>query len=115
MMTAAAAVGNLPATIRIGAFDFSLEKWSDFKAEAVRRYGEMSAHELTIRIRETHSHPSRVIDTLIHEVNHAAFWVFGIEDEDKEERTVNLISTAWVSIYRDNPWLLDWIKASLSP
>lgn len=103
------AVDALPSVVRVGAFDFDIEKWKRSKAEGAGRYGECALQELVIRVQEDFAHPTKAADTFIHELMHAIHWVYGMEDGDKEERLVNMMSTAMVTAYRDNPWMLGWL------
>ena len=111
---ALALVKKLPPSIRVGAYDFELEKWHALTAAAVRRWGECSCTEMIIRIQQDMPTRIKAADTLIHEISHAIWWAFGVEDEDKEERTVNLSASGWTCVYRDNPWLLDWLKEAVA-
>jgi hypothetical protein len=68
--------------------------------------------EHTIRIRP--DVPSRwvIVDTVLHEINHAIFWAYLLRDNDDEERTVATIATGWTQVFRDNPALLAWIGSA---
>ncbi len=105
---------NLPQAIKIAAFDIKIEEWKPISASANRRYGEFSSMESNIRI-DTSVNYIKIVDTLLHEISHAIYWAYGMEDEDKEERIVATFATAWTQIYRDNPFLLQWIHATLNP
>ncbi len=107
---ALALMQKLPVNIRVGAWDFSIEKWHANRAAGARRWGECSCTEMRISIQQDMPNRAQAMHTFLHEVSHAVWWAFGVEDEDKEERTVNLSSCGWVCVYRDNPWLLDWLK-----
>ena len=111
---ASEAVDALPSTVRIGPFDFALIPWTTPQAQAAHRYGECSSIEQVIRIQRDMASPTKCVDTLVHEVSHAFWWAYGIEDGDKEERIVGVLGTAWTAFYRDNPWFLDWVKAALT-
>lgn len=113
-MTGVEAVAKLPVSIRVGPFDFEIEKWNPVAAEESRRYGECSTRGQVIRIRSDMTNAVKAADTFVHELSHAIWWVYGIEDSDSEERTVNLSSTGWVSTYRSNPWLLGWLAGCLT-
>lgn len=104
---------TLPSSIRIAAFDVSIHAWNHLTATAVERFGEWSSIECCIRV-DTAVNPLKVVDTLLHEINHGIYWAYGIEDGDKEERVVATMATAWLQIYRDNPKLLSWISDIVS-
>lgn len=107
---AVAMMRKLPTSIRISAYDFTIEKWNTNQVLANRRWGECSTAEMTMRFQQDMPTRVKALDTVLHEISHAVWWAFGVEDEDKEERTVNLNASGWTCVYRDNPWLLDWIK-----
>lgn len=110
----AALIAKLPASIRIGPIDFRIEKWSSHAADSRRAWGECSLSEFVIRIQENIPRPEKTADTLLHEIGHAIWAVWKLEDADKEERVVSTMATAWTQVYRDNPWLLDWIKEAIA-
>lgn len=68
--------------------------------------------ESTIRL-DGGMNPIKAVDTLLHEINHAIYWAYGINDDDKEERVVGTFATAWTQVFRDNPRLLQYITESL--
>jgi hypothetical protein len=104
---------RLPAVIHVGGFDFRILLWDQFESNAARRYGECSTLEQTIRLARGFCSPEKAVDTFLHELLHAICWAFGREDEDKEERTVNLLATGLMSVHRSNPWLAEWIRVTL--
>jgi hypothetical protein len=106
-------IAKLPASIRVGPLDLRLEKWSQHAARGVSAWGEMSACEFVIRIQDNIPLPAKAVDTLLHEIGHAICWIYKIADDDKEERIVSIMATAWTQVYRDNLWLLEWIKEAL--
>ena len=108
------AIDALPDRIKIGGFDFALVIWTHHQASGASRYGEFSSIEQLIRLQRDMPSPFKAVDTLLHELSHAIFWVYGIHDEDKEERVVGAMGSAWMQIYRDNPWLAKWLNEVLS-
>lgn len=112
-LTGEQAVERLPASIRVGPFDYEIVKMTSRESSALRRWGEFSSLEAKIRISTNFPTPVKAVDTLLHEVGHAIWFAWGIEKGDDEERTVGNAATGWVSVYRDNPWLLDWLKECL--
>ena len=111
---AVAFVKKLPPTIRVGVYDFAIEQWDSCTAMGRHRWGECSVSEMHIGIQRDMPSRIKAADTFSHEVMHATYWAFGISDDDKEERTVNLMASGMLCVYRDNPWLLDWLKEAVS-
>jgi len=99
----------LPSVVRVAAFDVAIKNWHPLSATANGKFGEWSSVESTIRV-DTTVAPMKVLDTLLHELNHAIYWAYEVEDEDKEERLVGVFATAWAQVYRDNPDLLRFIQ-----
>ena len=99
-----------PTKIRVLAFDIEIQDWPPHTAR--NKFGEFSPLENLIRI-DFSTDKINVVDTLLHEINHAIYWAYGIYNDDKEERTVAIFSSAWTQVYRDNPWLLEFIKHNL--
>ena len=110
-LTGRGAVAALPASIRVGAFDIAIVKWPGRAALEVNAFGDFSRYEQRIRISDDIATVFKEVDTFIHELGHAIFWAYGIEDEDKEERIVSIQTTAWTQIYRDNPWFMTWVAS----
>lgn len=114
-MTPAELIAKLPGHVRVGPIDFGLEKWSSHAADAAHAFGQCSHQEFLIRVQENIPNRAKAADTLLHEIGHAIWWVYKLQDDDKEERTVSTMATAWTQVYRDNPWLLDWIREAVAP
>lgn len=109
-----AAVDALSDSIRVAGFDLRIEKWTHQQAASMARYGEFSSIEQTIRIQNDMPSRFKAVDTVMHEISHAIFWAYGIEDGDKEERVVSVLGTAWMALHRDNPWLAGWVTVALN-
>ena len=97
---------KMPSKIRILAFDIDIEDWNPHDARG--KFGEFCTLSSLIKI-DFSAEKTQVLDTLIHEINHAVYWAYHIEDDDKEERVVSIFTSAWVQIYRDNPDLIEFI------
>ena len=111
---ALALMKKLPASIRVGAWDFAIEKWDSCTTAGRHRWGECSVNEMHLGIQRDMPSRAKAAQTFVHELTHAVWWAFGVDDSDKEERAVNLLATGWTCVYRDNPWLLDWLKEAVS-
>lgn len=101
-----------PKSVKVAAFDFKIEPWTAIQAHSSRKYGECSVEEFTIRIQENLDH-FKAIDSLMHEIGHAIYWAYSIEDEDKEERVVSTFGTAWTQVFRDNPDVIRFLTEAL--
>lgn len=55
-----------------------------------------------------------MFDTLLHEILHAVYFVWNLEDKDDEERTVTGLSTGLSTVLHDNPELVELLSSSLS-
>lgn len=108
------AMDALPDRVKIGGFDFAIVMWTHHQATGASRYGEFASVEQTIRFQRDMPSKFKAVDTVMHEIGHAIYWVFGIFDDDKEERVVSTFSTGWLTVHRDNPWLARWISETLS-
>lgn len=109
---AAPEVTDLPTTVKVGPYDFKIEAWNPHHAAEKNSYGQTTFSDLTIRLDVSHF-PRHVADVMLHEIMHACYWVFDIQDEDKEERTVRMTATALVGVWRDNPGLFDWLDRNI--
>jgi len=104
---------KLPSVVRVAGYDIRIELMSHHQAAGLQRWGEFSSIEQTIRIQREMPSRFKAVDTMLHEINHAIYWAYGIDDEDKEERIVSTFGTAQMTLFRDNPWLTKWIAEAL--
>lgn len=101
---------DLPKKIKIAAFDFTISEWPTHEANTDRAYGDCRPTIASIRVDTSIPDKYKVLDTLLHEINHAIYWAYGFEDEDKQERICGTFATAWAAVYRDNPELVEFIQ-----
>jgi|TARA_R100001015_G_C4439647_1_gene33725 hypothetical protein len=83
-------------------------------------YGEYQADHNHIKISKDSS-DFDLANTILHELIHCSIWYGGLkddgaalEDDDKEENVVNVVSNNLCQIFRDNPKILTVIKKGLS-
>lgn len=103
----------LPSHVKIGPYKFRLELWDALGSISSNRYGEISTIEQRITIARAHSSPEKLLDTLLHEINHALYWLADLNDGEKEENVVRRLTTAQVQLFADNPWLNMFIQRAL--
>jgi hypothetical protein len=81
-------------------------------------YGETNYDKAEITIwPANHQSPERLVGTVIHELLHVIYDNEGLASVyntvGDEERVVLAFETGLVSLFRDNPKLLNWIKRGL--
>lgn len=103
---------EIPTKIKVAGYDIEIIRWNIFDGYKRQRFGEFCAADQSIAIDITLK-PFKLVSTLIHEINHAIFWAYHLEDKDEEERIVSVFATAWTQVYRDNPDLLAFISKNL--
>jgi hypothetical protein len=96
----------LPKQVKVGPYTFQINARGRSWFRDTESYGQMVASELEIDI-VIHPKPIVVLDTLIHEIFHAIWYVSHLQEkDDDEERIVCTMATAWTAVLRDNPDLL---------
>ena len=96
--------------VKVGAVDidvFSLP----FDGEA---FGDFNYLSMRIRVDEN-LRGAVLVDTVIHELNHAIWAIGNLKTEkEEEERVVAVMASYWTQIFRDNPELIKWINRNLA-
>lgn len=98
----------LPRNVKIGAYDYAIERWDPNQSRAVQRGGECDRMNKVIRV-DTSFQPRRTVEILLHEVMHATWWEFGFGNSDPEERIIEMLSFALVTLAHDNPEFFAWV------
>ena len=95
--------------VKVGAVDidvFSLP----FDGEA---FGDFNYLNMRIRVDENLK-GTVLVDTVLHELNHAIWAIGNLKTEkEEEERVVAVMASYWTQILRDNPHLIRWIIRNL--
>jgi Zn-dependent peptidase ImmA (M78 family) len=93
---------NLPPTLRIGHRDYKVERWPSKTAQAQAADGMHDPINAIIYVNEDRTGYDQ-LDTLLHEILHACFYVADIDAEkDGEERIVTRLASTLVQAWRDN-------------
>lgn len=103
---------KLPTSLRIGPFDYTVGEFADLEANAINRYGDCNKVLHRIRVDTEHG-PLQTMDTLLHEITHAILSEYIWNQNDDEERTVAVVATGFTQVYRDNPYLVEFIAHSI--
>ena len=100
-------------SIRVGPFDIKIKLMS--KEDAAKHLGTFQADVMTICLNPKFENEQIEAETLLHEICHAIYYVFGIQaKKDDQERLVSLMSTGMATVFSANPRLLTYLKEKLS-
>lgn len=105
---------SCPRSVRVGPYDIAMVAETATWAAANRKFGEFSAVEQAIRFDGDIPSAAKMLDTITHEIFHAIFWAYSLNDKDDEERTVSSMSSGWVAFLRDNPAFNAWMMGLLA-
>lgn len=108
-MTTRSYIESLPDIIRIGPYDIKVEKVERVDGKDDDYANFLAVEEKLIIIYEFGSKLAAA-DTVIHELLHGIWKFQHLPKKSEEERTVSVIATGLITIFRDNPKLLKWIE-----
>ena len=104
---------NVPDKIKIGYRDYKLEEWKQTVASANEAQGQFFSKEGVIGYTVEEKGVSHA-NTLLHECLHAIIYQWNIELGEKEEETlVNSLTNGLVTVFVDNPDLMDYLKIKI--
>jgi|TARA_B100000900_G_C20255991_1_gene583970 hypothetical protein len=96
--------------IKVGYKTYSLEEWKQTVASANEATGQFFSKEGVIGYAKDEKGVSHA-NTILHELIHAIVYQWNIELEDKVEETIaTSLSNGLITIFVDNPKLLDYLK-----
>lgn len=109
--TVAALVKLFPTTIRVGSLTYRIEWWDDEKDSAAHSmWGQCDINTQVIGLARSHPSPSRLLATVVHELTHAIFGLFGWPSSPPdEEQVAHVIGNGWSMLLVDNPALGRWM------
>jgi hypothetical protein len=106
-----------PDKIKVGYKTLRVVPTKDFRnPELPDQLGEFSREANLIKYRPVLSADENA-NTLLHEVLHACFYVYGLSvpfaDDKQEELIVNTLTNALVAVFKDNPKFATYLMESL--
>ena len=103
-------VKGLPENIRVGVFSVPINLIPAAISEQRGYWGAFQPTIHAIEISEDFPSAAKALETLIHEIFHAVFWINHIDLKvDDEERVVLSFGKSMAQIYADNPSLVKWV------
>lgn len=113
--TVEACIAGLPTTIKIGAYDWSVEILEEGQGDP-DSCGQADFEVRHLRLWPTRlTSPAHAVGIFLHECLHVIYDVQNLitmkrDKEDREEQIVLGFEAGLVSLFRDNPKLLTWMK-----
>ena len=92
----------IPTLLIVGMYTISIRERKFEWASERDIFGRFDPVSLSIDIANENLDETLILDTLIHEIMHAIFFVYGIQ-VDNEEGVVRPMATAWATVMVDNP------------
>ena len=99
---------GLPKSVRIGPHDIRITQSRDEE-----NYGAFCEPNLQIEMRDSYIAGSLAVDSAVHELLHAIWFVASIKVEHGEEQIVSVLGTFLAQIIRDNPELITWMQETV--
>lgn len=97
---------KLPKSVKVGPYTFEIVETADLGG---REIGHCDKNNLRICI-DPNLPDDKKKNTLIHEILHAIYEVWAIDDDSKEEPVVNALASGLQTVFKDNPKLLVILK-----
>ena len=104
---------DLPPSVRIGPHDIEI---GFFDGKTARKeFGAFQNADAKILLCKEYALGSQAVDTLLHEICHAAFWTAGVNFKHEfEEPLCGMLGMMLTQIIRDNPELVKWMQATVT-
>lgn len=106
-------IPKLPPRVKVGWRTYDIVELLETESHQERRYGDTRHLMNMIRVQTKGCDSRQTAHTLLHEIMHAICYIFGIADEDKEERVVSAMSDGMTTVWRDNPEVMAYIHHHL--
>ena len=102
----------LPKSVKVGCYTYSIEIQDQPWCEEHGVYGLCDDESKIITIVDNVDMDS-TLNTFQHELLHALYYFFGLDDDHDEEQTVSALSSGLIMLYQDNPSILRIFKKYL--
>ena len=110
---------KLPDKIRIGYQDIAIEHETSTFQKQTDSYGEYDHRKNSITV-QTGLSPLDEANTVVHEILHGIAYINSLtasgqplDSDNKEEVVINQFTNGLVQVFRDNKWLLTYLKDKL--
>jgi hypothetical protein len=106
---------TLPLRVKVGAYDYRLVLSEDWGPDGEDTWGHCDANTYVIHVYGLRHapNPEFVVGVVIHEILHAVWDERHLGKRPDEEKVVSRLEVGLLSLFRDNPKLINWIKKGL--
>ena len=115
-------MSKLKTKIKIGYADIKIKLLSkkDYPKWCKDHFGEYDSNKSEMLINSNLSNIEEA-NTFLHELLHASIWISGLsteggvlEQKKREEIVVNALANNLAQVFRDNKWILPYLKTNLT-
>lgn len=106
-------MNKIPEKIKIGPHNYNIVVIKEAMADAIGINGDTNLNMHRIRICESLK-GSVLLEVLLHEILHAIYKQYSLEQKDKEERIVMSFGLGLTQVFVDNPDLLKFIQKNVN-
>ena len=100
---------DMPKRIKIAGKSVQVVPLTKQQYEDLEIYGAFYADTGIIAVYPQQS-AANLLDTFLHEILHAIYYYWNMDDTDDEERTVHTMASALQALYVDNQHVLTYIQ-----
>ena len=106
---------GLPETVKVGFRVYTICLMDHWESSKEGAFGQCLNNEAIIRL-DKHMDTHKAVNTLVHELFHACWFLWSIGSENlTEESVVARLANGFATVLVDNLALLDWFNACLRP
>jgi len=104
---------KLPKKVKVSYLDYIIEEMPLDVVVSESKHGDCDHAANLIRVQVACHSPQQQANTLLHEITHAMFHMYGISLKS-EEAAVTGLANAWCQVKRDNPEVDKFINGGLN-
>lgn len=103
-------MSSLPKSVRVGPHDIRFRQME--AAEEKDDFGYFKTDALEISLCKEYAAGTLAVDTVLHELLHAV-WFVALKETAAEEHVCTVMATQLTQIIRDNPELIAWLQETV--
>ena len=104
---------TVPTSIKVGYRTYSVSLMDHWESTDKQAFGRCDNNGGRIEL-DAHMDAPKAANTLLHELMHAVWYVWGMDRKVEEEPAVTIMSNGLTTIMRDNPAFGEWTRECLA-